>query len=133
MHTVLIADDDPEILNILSIWLTSCGYSVQRATNGYEALAQVATQRPAVILMDLNMPGISGWEATARLKQDPTTAAIPIVAITAHGLGHALDRAWAAGIDDFLCKPLDLDVLQTTVREHIEAQTAAPALKEPTA
>ncbi len=130
MNRVLIADDDPGILEMLSIWLSRCGYEVQRAKNGQEALDQVAQQRPAVILMDLNMPGVSGWEATTRLKHDPATATIPIVAITAHGLGHELDRAWAAGINDFLPKPIDLEVLLNTIREHIQDQADSQAASE---
>src|SRR6185295_11829785 len=86
--------------------LTHHGFRVREAETGELALASVAEERPDVILMDLSIPGIDGWECTRRLKSDPKTMAIPIIALTAHAMRGDEERARAAGCDGYLSKPI---------------------------
>ena len=85
--TVLLVEDNEDNLAIYTAILTHSGYSVIVATDGEAALAAVRERRPGLILMDVSIPKIDGWEVTRRLKADPATAEIPIVALTAHALG----------------------------------------------
>ena len=79
-----------------------------------------------LLLMDLNMPVLTGWQATAELKNDPALKHIPVIAVTAHGLGADLDRAFKAGIDDFIPKPIDFQVLLKSIQDHLaDAQASA--------
>ncbi|MDQ3044826.1 MAG: response regulator [Chloroflexota bacterium] len=110
---ILVADDDSGIRELLREVLSSHGYAVELAVNGAEALALVRANPPAVVLMDLMMPTLSGAEATTALKADPATAEIPVVAMSA---GRNL-AVMAAGIpaDDFISKPFDLSALVSTL------------------
>ncbi len=114
--TVLVVDDDPSIRELLKDLLGTEGYDVLEATNGIQAIDQVKRFRPAAVLLDLMMPIMSGAEATTRLKSDPTTAAIPVLAMSA---GRNLT---AVGLDipadDFIPKPFDLTVLIDTVAQY---------------
>jgi two-component system response regulator MprA len=110
---ILVADDDSGIRKLLREVLSDHGYTVDLAVDGVEALTLARANPPAVVLMDLMMPSLSGGEATNALKADPTTAAIPVVAMSA-GRNLAL---MAAGIpaDDFVSKPFDLPALFSTL------------------
>jgi CheY-like chemotaxis protein len=87
------------------------GYDITVAKDGADALAQVGADAPDLILMDLNLPGIDGWEATRRLKADPKTKGIPVIALTAHAMAGDREKALAAGCEDFDTKPIDFDRL----------------------
>ncbi len=119
---VLVVDDVPAIRELLKDLLGTEGYDVLEASNGVQALDQVGRVRPSAILMDLMMPIMSGAEATSRLKADPTTAAIPVLAMSA---GRNL-TATALNIpaDDFIPKPFDLTELIDTLAHH--AMQAVP-------
>jgi two-component system response regulator MprA len=107
--TILIADDDEGIRELLRELLDSEGYRVQEATNGAEAIASIAANRPHAVLMDLMMPVVSGVEATAMIKRDPRTASIPVLAMSAGRNILALQNDIPA--DDFIAKPFELSTL----------------------
>ena len=94
-------------------------YETLEAADGATALSLARTEQPDVILMDLSLPVIDGWEATARLRRDPFTAWIPVVAVTAHAMIGDEARALANGCDDYLAKPVDEELLLVKVREWL--------------
>ena len=109
---ILLVEDNPLNRDMLSRRLLRRGYRLRFAGDGVEALQAAALHPlPSVILMDLSLPVMDGWEATRRLKSDPATAAIPIIALTAHAMSGDRERAIAAGADDYDTKPVDLDRL----------------------
>lgn len=102
---VLIVVDSPDARALYGEYLEFCGFRVITASDGDRAVAIARTERPDVILMDLVMPRIDGWEAIRQLRADPTTVDIPVVALSAHAFGEDPDRALAAGADLCLTKP----------------------------
>jgi CheY-like chemotaxis protein len=102
---------------MLSRRLQRRGYEVVLAVDGNEGIAAARSERPALILMDMSLPVIDGWEATRRLKADPETAGIPIVALTAHAMLGDRDRALKAGCDGYETKPLELPRLLETMEK----------------
>ena len=104
---VLLVDDYPDNRDIYVQFLTYSGLRVEEAENGYEALDKAFALRPNVIVMDLSLPGLDGWEATRRLKAGEETRSIPIIALTADAMLGDRDKAYAAGVDDFDTKPVD--------------------------
>jgi CheY-like chemotaxis protein len=117
---VLVVDDDPSILDILGDFVADeLGVDVVRASNGAVALAAAAARRPDLVLLDLRMPVLDGFEACRRLKADPATRAIPVVAVSADGNRAA---ALAGGCDDFVAKPFDLDAIERVVRRWLPAR-----------
>jgi two-component system cell cycle response regulator DivK len=111
---ILVVDDfdDNRLLYVSTI--AEAGYAVDEATNGQEALDKIGSIRPAVIIMDLSMPVVDGWEATRRIKADPRTADIVIIAVTGHATNFGLQRAREAGAEAVLTKPcLPEDLLRT--------------------
>lgn len=103
---ILIVEDDPVSLKLVRDVLQANGYETEEATSGEEAVARAAETKPGLIVMDIRLPGIDGLEATRRLRSDPSTAAIPIVAVTAHAMPEDEARILAAGCDAYLPKPL---------------------------
>jgi DNA-binding response OmpR family regulator len=104
---VLIADDNPEGAELLEAYLAGTGYEVQIAYDGEETLHKVAEFRPDVILLDIMMPKISGFEVCKRLRANPQTANIVVLMVTALDQHSDIDRAVEAGTDDFLTKPIN--------------------------
>ncbi len=102
---ILVAEDDPDNRCIVVKVLTREGYETLEADDGRSALALARRERPDLIVMDLGMPGMDGWEAARRLKADPQTADIPIIALTAFALQGDEERAREAGYDGYLSKP----------------------------
>src|SRR5260370_20881554 len=92
------------------------GFDVVVAEDGEKGCAMAAAERPDVILMDLEMPGVDGWEAARRLKNDPQTRDIPVIALSAHALAGMREKALAAGCDEFDTKPVEFERLVATVR-----------------
>lgn len=113
---VLVVDDNPDSRELWSVWLTHCGFHVEEAANGADAVHKAMASPPALVLMDLWMPVMDGLTATARLKANPRTAAIPVIALSAHGDAPTPSRATAAGVDGFLQKPCDFDALMHSIR-----------------
>jgi CheY-like chemotaxis protein len=116
---VLLVDDDPDNRDIYVQFLTYSGLRVEEADNGHEALDKAFTLRPDVIVMDLSLPGLDGWEATRRLKQDPRTRDIPVIALTGHALAGHCTGAFDAGCDAFITKPCLPDRLLDEIRAII--------------
>ena len=118
--TVLLVEDNPHNRKIFSGMLAHHGFIVREAETGELALSSVAEQRPDIILMDLSIPGIDGWECTRRLKADPATNAIPIIALTAHAMRGDEERARAAGCDGYLSKPISPKKVVEEVRTFLK-------------
>ena len=108
MAKILLVEDNEMNRDMLSRRLQKQGYEVVLAVDGDEGLAKAQSENPALILMDMSLPGIDGWEATRRLKAAPDTRKIPIIALTAHAMTDDRDKALAAGCDDFDTKPVEL-------------------------
>ena len=104
---VLIVEDNPDNRDIYSTILRFRGYEVLEAGDGEEGVRLAGEHLPAVILMDVAMPGIDGWEATRRIKADPRTAGIRVIAVTAHAMAEDRRRAEEAGCDGYLAKPVE--------------------------
>jgi two-component system cell cycle response regulator DivK len=102
---ILVVDDVPDGRTMYSLYLTHHGYRVVEAANGVDAIEQAYSHRPDVILMDLGMPHLDGWEAIRRIKTEERTRHIPVLAISGHAFPDAVARATAAGADGFLPKP----------------------------
>lgn len=108
MPTILIVEDNEMNRDMLSRRLQRRGFDVVIATDGLAGVDAATTQQPDLVLMDMSLPEIDGWEATRRLKANPATAAIPIIALTAHAMAGDRDKAIAAGCDDYDTKPIEL-------------------------
>jgi len=108
---ILLVEDNEMNRDMLSRRLQRRGYEVVTAVDGESGIALTKSESPALVLMDMSLPGIDGWEATRQLKADPATRAIPVIALTAHAMAGDREQALAAGCDDFDIKPIDLDRL----------------------
>jgi two-component system cell cycle response regulator DivK len=116
---ILVVEDQDDNMQILRDLLVSAGYEMVLAENGEEALAAVAKQRPDLILMDIQLPIMDGYEATRRIKADPASQSIPIIAVTSYALSGDEARAREAGCDDFVPKPYSPRQLLAKVREYL--------------
>lgn len=114
-QTVLIIEDDPIIREILEMNLRDVGYNVLSAEDGLAGVRRAQSAAPGLILMDIRLPSISGWEATRRLKANPQTAMIPIIALTAQSTSKDLNRCFEAGCDAFMTKPIQFTQLLTKI------------------
>ena len=114
MKTILIVED-VELNRDLLAQLLEDDYRLLFAADGEAALARAAAEKPDLILMDLSLPRMDGWEATRRLKSDAALASIPVVALSAHAMKTHEDRARDSGCDDFLTKPIDDTLLFATI------------------
>ena len=108
MATILLVEDNEMNRDMLSRRLERRGYAVIVAVDGEDGVARAAAARPDLVVMDMSLPGIDGWEATRQLKAAPETSAIPVLALTAHAMAGERERALEAGCDDFDTKPVDL-------------------------
>jgi CheY-like chemotaxis protein len=105
---ILLVEDNEMNRDMLSRRLVRNGFEVVVAVDGQEGVELAASVRPDVILMDISLPVLDGWEATRRVKADPRTATIPVIALTAHAMRQDEEKAFAAGCDSFDTKPVDL-------------------------
>ena len=105
---ILVVEDQEDNRQIVRDLLTTCDYEITEAENGEEALASVAKYRPDLILMDIQLPVMDGYEATRRIKADSSLSSIPIIAVTSYALSGDEEKARAAGCDDFVPKPYSL-------------------------
>ncbi len=108
MVKILYVEDNEDNLYMLSNRLTRRGYEVVLARDGAQGIAMAGSEAPALILMDLSLPVIDGWEATRRLKAEDLTRNIPIIALSAHAMAGDREKAIAAGCDDYDTKPVEL-------------------------
>src|SRR5467141_3566004 len=122
---VLLVDDYPDAREMYSEYLEYCGFEVVEAGNGMEALQRAVDSTPDIILMDLSLPVMDGWEATRRLKADKATADIPIVALTGHALAGILEGAKKAGCDAFVTKPCLPEDLVKEIRRVLSDATSS--------
>jgi two-component system, cell cycle response regulator DivK len=124
---VLIVDDVDDGREICAEYLEYRGFRVATAADGLEALEKAFELIPDIILMDLSLPKLDGWEATRRLKQDDRTREIPVIALTAHALASTHDRAREAGCDSVVTKPVLPKDLEQEVRRQLEKSPKASA------
>jgi CheY-like chemotaxis protein len=108
---ILLVEDNEMNRDMLSRRLTRNGFEIIIAVNGQEGVDLAISAQPDLILMDLSLPVIDGWEATRRVKANPATANIPVIALTAHAMAQDKEKAMAAGCDDFDTKPVELQRL----------------------
>jgi two-component system cell cycle response regulator DivK len=125
---VLVVEDYQDAREMYSAYLQFSGYRVEEATNGMEAIEKAIELTPDIILMDLALPKVDGWEATKRLKSDPRTKHIPIVALTGHALAGFAEGAREAGCDAFVTKPCLPDALVAEIRRML-SKTREPGGK----
>jgi CheY-like chemotaxis protein len=118
---ILVVDDYQDAREMYAEYLQYSGFRVAEAKNGNEAVTQARSLKPDLILMDLSLPGMDGWEATRVLKADDATRHIPIVALTGHALAGASEGARKAGCDSFVTKPCLPDDLVVEVRRMLDA------------
>ena len=107
MAKILLVEDNELNRDMLSRRLERRGYQIVMAVDGEEGLALAHSELPDLILMDMNLPVLDGWEATRRLKDDPATRAIPVIALTAHAMSDDREKALAARCDDYDTKPVE--------------------------
>jgi len=119
MKRILIVED-VELNRDLLTQLLEDDYELATADDGAVGVQKAASERPDLILMDLSLPVIDGWEATRRIKADVATAAIPIIALTAHAMSGDEEKARAAGCDDFMTKPIDEELLFAKLRRWLD-------------
>ena len=108
---VLLVEDNEMNRDMLTRRLARRGFAVEAALDGEQAVARALAAPPDVVLMDLNLPVLDGYEATRRLKGSPATERVPVIALSAHAMSDDRERALSAGCDDFDTKPVDLDRL----------------------
>jgi CheY-like chemotaxis protein len=120
MPRILLVEDNEMNRDMLSRRLLRKGFEVVIAEDGALGVARATSDSPALILMDMSLPVIDGWEATRRRKADLATAHIPIIALTAHAMSEDRDKAMAAGCDDYDTKPIDLDRLLAKIAGLLE-------------
>jgi CheY-like chemotaxis protein len=116
---VLVVEDEDDIRTLYAVWLEESGFDVIEAHDGAEGISRAADQQPKAILMDVAMPRMNGLEATRRLRSDQATAQIPILIISAHTGVTEREGAFAAGADEFLGKPCDLELLTSRIRHYV--------------
>jgi CheY-like chemotaxis protein len=125
MHTILVVDDHGDIRELLTQRLQQRGFAVIAAANGLEAVVAAAGSNPSLILMDVNMPELDGFEATLQIRADASHHRVPIVALTAYSLPGDEARAIAAGCDAFQSKPIDFEKLFTQINALLEQSSKA--------
>jgi CheY-like chemotaxis protein len=113
---ILYVEDNDDNIFMLKNRLTRAGLTVVVATDGAKGVTMAASEKPDVILMDLSLPVLDGWEATRRIKAAPETCHIPVIALTAHAMSGDREKALAAGCDDFDTKPVELSRLLGKIR-----------------
>jgi CheY-like chemotaxis protein len=117
---ILVVEDHPQNRYLMTYLLESRGYEVEVALDGLEALDAIETRPPDLILMDMQLPKVDGYEATRRIKADERFRGIPLVAVTAHSMRGDQDKAMAAGCDVFVTKPIDGEELLALVDRLLE-------------
>jgi CheY-like chemotaxis protein len=116
--SIIVADDDPDILSIVSMSLETQGYAVHKATNGREAVDLAIEHHPDLILMDMMMPVMSGYEAVVELKANEDTREIPVVGLSAKAMATDMERATEAGIDGYITKPFRIAQVLSVVQGY---------------
>jgi CheY-like chemotaxis protein len=125
---ILIVDDYPDALEIWGLYLRTLGYEVETAEDGLKAVEQAHRSLPDIIVLDLELPGITGFEAAVRLRQAPETANIPLIAATGYSHVKQLDQARECGFDSIVVKPCEPDALVAEIERLLaRSQQSAPS------
>ena len=119
MKKILVVEDNEMNLDMLTRRLKRQGFEVVSAPDGAAGIEKAASENPQLILMDMRLPVVDGWEATRRLKANPATSAIPVIALTAHAMAQDQQKALDAGCDDYDTKPVELSRLMDKIRKFI--------------
>jgi len=126
MAKILLVEDHEEIWDFLSRRLKRRGFEVILAHDGRAGVDKTRTERPDVVLLDMNLPVMDGWTAARALKSDPRTASVPIIALTAHAMSGDRDKALDAGCDDYHPKPVDFSKLLSQIGVALGTTPATP-------
>ncbi len=124
MVKILLVEDNEMNRDMLSRRLARHGYDVVIAQDGERGVAMVLEEHPDLVLMDMSLPVLDGWEATRRLKSDPATKSVPVIALTAHAMAEDRDKALAAGCDDYDTKPIELPRLLQKITSLLHTRAA---------
>jgi CheY-like chemotaxis protein len=127
MAKILIVEDNEMNRDMLSRRLERRGYTIVIAVDGGAGVEMARTEAPDLILMDMSLPVMDGWEASRRIKGDPATAAIPIIALTAHAMTNDRDKSLQAGCNDYDTKPVELPRLLGKIEALLKTPPAPPA------
>jgi two-component system cell cycle response regulator/two-component system cell cycle response regulator DivK len=122
---ILLVEDNPVNRRLAQFLLRSQGYEVREATTAQEALDILKTERPDLIVMDIQLPGMDGLEATKKIKERPATADIPVVAVTSYAMKDDREKALAAGCSGYITKPIDKDIFVQEVALHLGTKEPA--------
>ena len=126
-ETILVVEDHMMNLELISDLLEVHGYRVLQATTGADALKQCQSERPDLILMDIQLPGLDGLTVTGILKDDPKTRDIPVIALTAHAMRGDEEKALQAGCNGYISKPIDTRQLPLTLRSFLDRDLDTPS------
>ena len=124
-ETILVVDDNHDNVEILQTFLESRGYRVAAATDGKAALAKLEEVRPALVLLDVMMPGMDGWQVCRTIKNHPDFSTVRVMMVTAKGGFEDKFEGMRSGADDYVVKPFDLNELAEKVRRNLEARRRA--------
>jgi len=124
IRILYVEDNDDNVYMLKMRFELLDGFEVLVAENGETGCTMATAELPDLIVMDLDLPVVDGWEATRRLKSNPATNAIPIIALTAHAMSGSRERALAAGCDDFDTKPVDFDRLMQKIDQLLSGKNA---------
>ena len=125
-RSILIVDDNAQNLKLARVVLASEGFDVHTASNAEDAIQLLRTVTPRLILMDIQLPGMDGLELTRRLKADPETRAVCVIALTAYAMKGDDEKAFAAGCDGYITKPIDVERLPVVVRSYLAEPSPEP-------
>lgn len=128
MARILVVDDSPDVLLLCRVHLEYEGHAVETAADGYEALDALATGRPDLVVLDIMMPGMDGWDVLSAMRADPATANIPVVMLTARGEGLDEIRGWREGASGYVTKPFNPAALSFTVSQALQRSPTEAAL-----
>jgi CheY-like chemotaxis protein len=120
---ILLVEDNEMNRDMLSRRLARNGYDIVIAVDGQEGVDKAASEKPSLILMDMSLPVLDGWEATRKIKADAATRDIPVIALTAHAMAQDKEKAMAAGCDDFDTKPVDIQRLLGKIQALLDGRS----------
>ncbi len=120
MKKILIVEDDEMSRDMLSRRLERRNFKIVTAMDGEQGVTKASSEQPDLILMDMSLPLLNGWDATQQIKATPQTKSIPIIALTSHAMAGDREKAIAAGCDDFSTKPIDFQLLLTIIKKFTE-------------
>jgi CheY-like chemotaxis protein len=130
MARILLVEDNEMNRDMLSRRLARRGHEVLVAVDGAEGVARASADLPDLILMDMSLPVLDGWDATRRIKADPATSKIPVIALTAHAMSGDRDQALAAGCDDYDTKPIEFDRLVEKIAALLGGSPPQPPVSQ---